>query len=359
MPSVVEIHATIVGAGALGNELCKALGSVGFREILLIDPDKIEPHNIASCSLLKAAGVIGQSKARSLAAICQRIFPDTQWRAIQSPIADIGFATLAAADMLFSCVDNELARLEIAYIGLKLSLPVCDAGIKDHDSGRVSFFPARTQASFCCMLPPARRRELLTLWSSPSFPCWSNGRQEHMPWRAAPQAAELAASLQAQAALEYFFAPSERSDLTARTTEFRVSSKPEFSTFHIPRSVDCPFHEHCSEQAILLPAGLDTTIGELLRAADEIGPNPALILDWPVCTRSRCGVCGWRRDAPVRLTALRRTEKCSKCGSRQLTALQVIHRIGHDSELAHWQLGALGIPENHLHTICYQLGLPS
>ena len=348
-----ERIAIIIGTGALGNELCKALGPIGFRGVLLIDADAIETHNLPICELLKSETFSGQSKAHALASFYQNAFPNTEWRAIQAEIADVGFERIAGSNILFSCVDNELARLEVAYIGLKLNIPICDAGVKDSTSGRVSFFPGRTQASFCCMLPQARRRELLGLWSSSSFPCWAAG-DNVMPWRTAPEAAELAARLQVQTALDWFSRSTDSTGLSAQTIEFKLTPAPALSTFQIPVSADCPFHAESRKESILVPAASDTTVRELLKmAANGRGDSPVLVLDWPVCTRARCPACGWRTVNAMRLATLR-VRRCSNCGLGQFKPVRVIHQVSRDSDLADWRLKDLGIPEDHVHTIQYQ-----
>lgn len=159
----------MVGVGVLGGEVVRGLGMAGVDEVLLLDPDGIEAKNAALSPWF--AGQAGRKKVEVVAEAARRAWPGTRWIPQCAEIADVGFGLLSGADLLFGCVDNELARLEMAYIGTKLNLPVCDGGL-DRKRGAVSWFPGTEAACYGCRLTAARRRELLIAWDSPAYPCW-------------------------------------------------------------------------------------------------------------------------------------------------------------------------------------------
>src|SRR5579859_4138862 len=103
--NVSNLKTVVVGAGALGNEVVKALGLLGCGEALIVDPDVIERHNLTRSLLFRTDEAVGRNKAVSLMAACQHYFPDTRWSAMATEIVDVGSERIAESDILFSCVD--------------------------------------------------------------------------------------------------------------------------------------------------------------------------------------------------------------------------------------------------------------
>ena len=126
---VKEWNVVVVGVGALGNAVVQNLGLIGVRRVVVVDPDVVEERNLERSVLLRGEGSIGRNKALAVAEAAGRVFPETEWVAMDREIADVGFRVVAPADVVFGCVDSELARLELAYIGTKLDTPVCDGGL--------------------------------------------------------------------------------------------------------------------------------------------------------------------------------------------------------------------------------------
>lgn len=87
--SVRSLHALVVGAGALGNEVVKALGLLGVGAITIVNPDFVEPSNLTRSIFLRHAAP-GAGKAVSLAASAAALFPDTRFNALAAEIADVG-----------------------------------------------------------------------------------------------------------------------------------------------------------------------------------------------------------------------------------------------------------------------------
>src|ERR1044071_4258393 len=166
----------VAGVGALGSEVVKNLGLLGCQSVFLADADVIEEKNIAKSVLLREGVVAGQSKITCFLARLCSWFPETHWEGGAVEIADIEPEQFQEADILFSCVDTDLARAEIAALSAKYELPVCDAGLGGTSTrvGRVSWFPViRTAACFACLLSSKRRAALLSLWESQVHACWA------------------------------------------------------------------------------------------------------------------------------------------------------------------------------------------
>src|SRR5262245_31013668 len=63
---IAAARVLVVGAGALGNEILKNLALLGFRQVVVVDMDRIERSNLSRTVLFREEH-IGQSKADTAA----------------------------------------------------------------------------------------------------------------------------------------------------------------------------------------------------------------------------------------------------------------------------------------------------
>ena len=322
MKKEVEVlEVVVVGGGALGNAVVWNLGMRGVRRVLCVDPDHVEEGNLGLARLFDR-GMIGQAKASSVVAAAVARFPGTVWRAFDGEIADLGWGRMENADLILCCVDRDSARLEVARIGTRLGIPVCDGGLGV--AGRVSYFPSTAdQACFGCRLTAARRRELLSTWRSQAFPCLEPATGTSRVTSAEQVAATGA--LQVEAGLKGGL---------AITTEIRVSG---VISFEMSVSEGCPFHE-LAESSSPLRSGLVPFPEELL-------PGMVCGWEWPICLRARCQSCHteWR---PLMRRA--RLKACPTCGGGRILALECVDRIEASSRLTP---ESIGLPEDHRYTV--------
>ncbi|MEJ5367178.1 MAG: ThiF family adenylyltransferase [Bryobacteraceae bacterium] len=329
-------RAAIAGLGALGNELFRQLGLLGVGEALLIDPDLVEPSNLAKCAFFRAPGAVGRRKADVLAEIGSEWFPATRWTPLPVEMADVGWQRLSGLDVLFCGLDRDSARLEAARISTRLDLPVCDGGMSASGaaSGRVSWFPGRGAACFCCRLTAQRRRELLQTWSSSAHPC--HVPEEPGGWSATPMLAAMTAALQVHCAAAWL----SRGEGEARSVEFRLEGALRMEEVRIPADETCPFHG--STGPLVPVAG---TFREVLRRGE------AAAWEWPVCLRARCLDCGAEFEPRERATRFRRSGRCPRCGSRRLLELETRSRVSYGEPWAEFRPEQLGLPAEHLYSI--------
>ena len=194
----------VAGVGALGSEVVKNLGLLGCKSVFLADADIIEEKNIAKSVLLSEGAVAGQSKISCGLARLHNWFPQTHWDGAAVEIADIEPERFQEADILFSCVDTDLARTEIAALAAKYQLPVCDAGLGGTSTrvGRVSWFPGtRSAACFACLLSSRRRAALFSIWESEVYTCWAREADAEDAWTSTPTMASIVAGLQVELAV--------------------------------------------------------------------------------------------------------------------------------------------------------------
>jgi adenylyltransferase/sulfurtransferase len=287
---------------------------------------------------------MGRNKAWSLASAAATLFPATKWIARETEIADIGYKTLAGADLVFSCVDSDLARLEIAYVTKQVGVMVADAGLgrDDHSYGRVSVFPAAVRsACYGCFLGPRKRRELLETWHSTLRSC-TDPPADGPSSASTPTMGALSASLQVEVGLRRLL-ESPGGGEQSRSIDIRLHPSRSLIEFTTEVSVACPFHSADRAGLCPLPAP-GSTFADLLATAGA----DAILLDWPICLQARCLACGLEWSPKLRLATLRRRGRCPACRSRSLLELDTLRTIAADSDFACVAPEALGLPPDHL-----------
>jgi adenylyltransferase/sulfurtransferase len=344
-----ELAVIVVGAGALGNEVARILGLLGTGRVTVVDPDTVEPSNLPRSTFFWDKSAIGQNKAAALVKAASGWFTDTAWAAIEAEIADVGFQKIKSSDLMFSCVDSDLARLEIAYISTKLMVPMMDGGLgrQNFAHGRVTYFPSsRESACYGCLLSPRKRRELLEMWQATLRPCTPATESGEEDLVSTPTMAAVIGALQVEFGLRNFFEIRDGKPVKSNTLEVRVDPDRWMAEFSSAVSVDCPFHDQEDEKLVPQPPA-DCTVGEFLSrtSADH------LILDWPLCTQAKCLACEHKWEPKLRLAALRRRGQCPSCGSNNILEVETIRSVGHDSRWVDLPLAALKLPVDHLYTV--------
>jgi len=343
-----QLQCVVVGAGALGNEVVRALGLLGTGKVVVVDPDTVEASNLPRSIFFCGWNSIGQNKGQALATAAADLFPDTQWASIDREIADVGFQRLADANLLFGCVDSDLARLEVAYISRKLRIPVADGGLgaRNYSQGRVTYFPGDSaHACYGCMLSPRKRRELLELWQATLRPCSPENGSGGAELGSTPTMAGIVGCMQVEFGLRTYFAFTDGQPTASRSLEIQIHPARRTEEFVIPVSSDCPFHH--GEGALRPLPRQNATFEELLNSA---GAN-TVVLDWPICVKARCLDCGREWPANLRLAALRRRGRCPACGSRDVLELETIRTIGRDSTWLQQTPSAGNCNADHLYSL--------
>ena len=133
----------IVGLGSVGSVVAEGLARMGIRELVLIDHDRVEMHNLDR--LLNAgAKDVGRPKTdlaeKSVrrASTAGNIRIINHRRTIQDKEA---YAAARDCDILISCVDSPLARDLLNRIAYRDAIPVVDGGVevrKDPRTGNMN-----------------------------------------------------------------------------------------------------------------------------------------------------------------------------------------------------------------------------
>lgn len=129
---IESIRVGVVGLGSVGSVVAEGLARIGVRDLVLIDHDVVEEHNL---DRLLNAGVkdIGRPKtdvaeaAVRRGASAERIEILNLKRKIQDTMA---WAAARDCDILMCCVDTPVARDVLNRIALRDGIPVVDGGVE-------------------------------------------------------------------------------------------------------------------------------------------------------------------------------------------------------------------------------------
>ena len=129
--TIARLKVGIVGLGSVGCIVAEAVARIGITQVTLIDPDKVEEHNLDRL-LYGTLDDIGKLKV-SLAAHamrCHSTAEEIQITALPVSIHDeAAYKAVLDCDIIFSCVDRPVARDVLNYIAQAHLIPVIDGGI--------------------------------------------------------------------------------------------------------------------------------------------------------------------------------------------------------------------------------------
>lgn len=148
---IAACRVLVIGAGALGNEILKNLALLGFRQIVIVDLDRIEVTNLPRTVLYRAEDV-GEPKA----AVAARAYCALAVDALVQPIAanvmhDCGLGVFAWADIILAGLDNREARLWINRAAWKVGRPWIDGAIEGINGVARVFLPGQAPCYECTL----------------------------------------------------------------------------------------------------------------------------------------------------------------------------------------------------------------
>lgn len=143
--TISRIHVGVVGVGSVGSQVAEALVRMGVTHITLIDPDRVEEHNLDR--LLNATIYdIGTHKVEVAAKALHghATAPQINIEALPISVHEVNaIDAILACDLIFSCVDRPVARDVLNYVANAHLIPVIDGGIEvQHDFRTEGIFSA-------------------------------------------------------------------------------------------------------------------------------------------------------------------------------------------------------------------------
>ena len=121
----------VVGIGSVGSMVSENLARIGVENIILIDHDKIEEHNLDRL-LYATKKDIGKFKTELFRAkiLNHSVNKNVKVKSVIQPIQSrFAFKLALDCDIIFSCVDKPLARDVLNHIAYAHLIPVIDGGV--------------------------------------------------------------------------------------------------------------------------------------------------------------------------------------------------------------------------------------
>lgn len=359
---VAGLRVLVVGAGALGNEVIKNLALLGVGRIVVLDRDTIERSNLTRSVLFCTPDIEEHlrrrtPKAELAATRAEEINPDVRATCHVGEIADLGSGVVREAGVIFSCLDNEMARLELSWVCNRLNKPLVDGGLGliNAASGLVSLFPGADGPCYLCRKGADRRRELLQELQGRADPCGLKERAQIQAGIVAttPTMASIVAAFQVEIGLRRVLAGAAASPPAAGVS-YRIALHPEvlLQRLTFGRSPNCPLHEPDSVIRDVTErrdrVSETWTPSTLLRECDA--SEGFLTFDWPMTARATCRACGHAWEPLIRRARFR-LQRCPACGGDEVVETEVLTGVDAASTWADRPLAALGLPRGHIHEV--------
>jgi len=146
---ISRLRVGIVGLGSVGCIVAEAMSRIGIEQITLVDPDRVEAHNLDRL-LYGTAKDIGKRKVDVAKRAMMRSATAHSIKIDALPISihdREAYETALDCDILFSCVDRPLPRDVLNYIAHAHLIPVVDGGVSvETDKCTDSLFSAHWRA---------------------------------------------------------------------------------------------------------------------------------------------------------------------------------------------------------------------
>jgi len=125
---MTESRFVLIGAGRSGSLLATLLARAGVRALALVDPDRVEPHNLGEGAGYGPAD-INAYKVDALAAHLRLDRPALEVDPLPVSATHLrALAAVAEADVVISAPDRDSARLAAAYLAVLHHKPLLDLG---------------------------------------------------------------------------------------------------------------------------------------------------------------------------------------------------------------------------------------
>lgn len=138
---IARCRLLVVGAGALGNEILKNAALLGFRNIVVVDLERIEESNLSRTILFRDQN-IGEFKAEAAAKAYRSLVSDARVRPLAVDVLQgCGLGLFEWSDVILAGLDNREARLWINRSAWKMNRPWIDGAIEGINGVARVFLP--------------------------------------------------------------------------------------------------------------------------------------------------------------------------------------------------------------------------
>ena len=129
--NISRLKVGIVGLGSVGSIVAEAIARIGVSKVVLIDPDRVEEHNLDRLLYASEADV-GKLKVDLAERKIRRHGTSERIQVTALPMSVHERSAYEAAvdcDVLFSCVDRPVGRDVLNFIAYAHLIPVIDGGV--------------------------------------------------------------------------------------------------------------------------------------------------------------------------------------------------------------------------------------
>lgn len=344
----------VVGAGALGNEVLKNLALLGIGNILVVDMDTIEDHNLTRTVLFRNED-IGKYKAEVAAKRVNEIDENVNMRPFVSSVQSVfGMGVYKDCDIVFGCLDNIQARIDLNRYCYQTNTLYIDAGLRKLD-GDVKIFGDGFDVCLDCILTQRMRNEAWQRYSCLKLRTRAIG----VTIPTAPTIASIMAGFQVQIGMKYL----HDAQIPIGSRISVLGYIDDINTTKLNRNEACPTHNlyepidtkqirklpHCSSEL--------TVSGLLDIAKEELGETASIELDYDLITHFECKQHKYQKNLFRRRGYVYADEvECPYCKENGLTGSHLLmqeyftNQINRQSPqyLLHQTLSNIGTP---LHAI--------
>lgn len=192
---LTSLSIAIIGCGRSGSIAAVTLAKLGVQNLILIDPDKVESHNLPEMDGVTESD-IGKYKVETVSEYLKNCYVASGWPvtcSIYTQLIVEAYREALKADILVSCVDNNVARLAcgiLATLYHKILLEISTGVLPSSNSKETTVSPidSRIGADIRLIIPgygclrcfgsvtnyEEAIKELAKISSSPETPWWAN-----------------------------------------------------------------------------------------------------------------------------------------------------------------------------------------
>jgi molybdopterin/thiamine biosynthesis adenylyltransferase len=334
---IARCRLLVVGAGALGNEILKNVGLLGFRDVVVVDLDRIEESNLSRTILYRGQD-IGEFKAEAAAKAYRLLVPDARVQPIVGNIVyGCGLGLFEWSDVILAGLDNREARLWINRSAWKMNRPWIDGAIEGIN-GVVRVFLPGAPPCYECTLGEVDWA-LLQKRMSCNLLVHEATAEGKIP--TTPTISSIIAGIQVQEAVKLIHGlPS----LAGKGYIFEGMNHSSYVVEYTEKA-DCASH-YVLPEIVHLPESSDQlTLRELHRRAQaDLGSRNVVIeLSRDVIQKFVCPACHEEEEkfAPVGSIAFA-DAKCANDG--QLRSVIALHSYTGTEEFGNRALSEMGVP---------------
>lgn len=336
---VRQASAVIVGAGALGNEVAKNLVMMGVRRIFLVDRDTVEVSNLTRSIFFRERDH-GRPKVAVLAERLREVNPDVEVVPLEGDLEDVlGLGVVRRSDLIFSCLDNRLARRTLNRMCQKLARAWVDGAMENLLGDVTAYHPDHGPCYECSLT--RNDREII----AEAVQCQGIARANIALGKVPTLSTmgSIIAALQVQEGLKLLHGQAREEQ--AGTRLVMNCEANDFYPTHADRKDACEGHFRFGEITEVNEwSHRVTTTDDLLdRYRAETGDQGHVRLGRDILVGLRCQTCDQEEHlmTPLQAVDVERA-RCPSCG--QVRKPRTTNVVTHDSPWSSWPLTRLYVP---------------